>query len=86
MARRASERLLGRVVLLVLRLLGGLPEEEVRADRGAQDRDEQAEVIDPEVQVGDEPGHDASPFHVHREHGRDVREDQGSRGAGQIAR
>jgi hypothetical protein len=82
---RTLERLGFRIGLEVLHFLRRLPEEEIWADRGPEDGDDHRQSFGGERRARPDDGYQGlAPWHGHREHHRDVRE-QGEREPLEIA-
>ena len=74
--RRFEKRLGGGILLLVFDLLRSLPEEEIGADRRAEDGDEHGEIAPRPFDVrNDKIEGDRSPGHADGEHRRDISEE-----------
>jgi hypothetical protein len=75
MPRLVYQGHLSWVVADFFRLLGGLPEEQVGADRGSENGDDGGPVILAAMKGGDErPRSDLAPGDLHEEHRQDVAE------------
>ena len=74
-ARRFHQRLLVRLLIHFLHFLGALPEKQIGADGGAEDRDDGGGGVIGEIGVQpDQAGADRSPVQMHEEHQRDIGE------------